>query len=90
MVTKDELFDRLAQATIDGDEEAAGKISQEIINAGVNPIEAVQMGAKKGLDILGDRFQRLEAFIPELILGSDAMKASLAVSRRLAGALQFL
>ena len=79
MTEKKELLDRLAQATIDGDEEAAAKISQEIIDAGIDPVEAVQLGAKKGLDVLGDRFQRLEAFIPELVLGSDAMKASMAV-----------
>jgi corrinoid protein of di/trimethylamine methyltransferase len=79
MTEKKELFDRLAQATIDGEEEAAARISQEIIDAGIDPIEAIQQGAKKGLDVLGDRFQRLEAFIPELILGSDAMKASMAV-----------
>ena len=79
MTEKKELFDRLAQATIDGDEEAAAKVSQEIIDAGIDPVEAIQQGAKKGLDTLGDRFQRLEAFIPELVLGGDAMKAALAV-----------
>jgi len=79
MGKKEEIFDKLAKAIIDGDEEAAGEISQEVLNAGIEPLEAISQGALKGLDIVGERYNRLEAFLPDLVVASDAMKACTAV-----------
>ena len=76
---KEELLDKLTIAIIGGDEEAASQVSQEVLEAGIDPMEAIHEGAVKGVNILGDRFQRLEAFLPELMLGGDAMKVCLAV-----------
>ena len=79
MGKKEELFDKLAKAIVGGDEKAAGEISQEILTAGVDALEAISQGAIKGLDIVGERYDRLEAFLPELVLAGDAMKACTAV-----------
>jgi len=78
-MSKEGLFDKLAKAIIDGDEKAASEISQEILTAGIDPLEAISQGAIKGLDIVGERFNRLEAFLPELVLAGDAMTACMAV-----------
>ena len=78
-MAKEELLNKLAQTIIDGDTEAAAAVAQETLTAGINPTEAMMSGAAKGLDILGERFQRLEAFLPELVRGGDAMKACTAV-----------
>ena len=78
-MSKQELLNKLASTIIDGDENAAGEAAKEIIAAGIEPLEAISQGATKGLDTLGERYQRLEAFLPELIKGGDAMKACLAV-----------
>ncbi len=76
---KEELLNRLAKTVIDGDEKAADELAQEIIVAGIDPLEAILHGATKGIDIVGERFHRFEAFLPELIMASDAMKACMAV-----------
>ena len=76
---KAELLDKLANTIIEGDEKAAEEVAKEIIAAGINPIDAIQQGARKGLDEIGERFQRLEAFLPELIRGGEVMKACMAV-----------
>ena len=78
-MSKEELLDNLTKVITDGDASAASKVAQEIIAAGIDPLEAIQQGATKGLDIIGERFQRLEAYLPELIRGGQAMKACLAV-----------
>jgi len=70
----EELIGKLAETIINGDKKAACEVSQEILAAEIDPLEAILKGAKKGLDIIGDRFQRLEAFLPELILAGEAMK----------------
>lgn len=79
MGKKEELFEKLAKAIIDGDEKAASEISQEVLTAGIDALEAISQGGIKGLDIVGERYDRLEAFLPELVLAGDAMKACTAI-----------
>ena len=81
-MSKEGLLDKLAKAIADGDEQTAGTVAQEIIAAGIDPVEAVLQGATKGLDVVGERFQRLEAFLPDLIQAGDAMKACVAVFKQ--------
>ena len=76
---KDKILDKLAQAVLNGDTKEATEVAQEVLSAGIDPLEAIQQGAAKGLDILGERFQRLEAYLPELVMGGDTMKACMAV-----------
>ncbi len=78
-MSKKELLSKLEQAVMDGDEDVAAQVAQETLNAGVDPLEAIQEGAVRGMDILGERYLRLEAFLPELTLAGDALKAVMAV-----------
>lgn len=76
---KEELFEKLAKTVIDGDEQAASEVAEEIVSAGIHPLEAIRQGATKGIDEIGERYQRLEAFLPDLVRAGDTMKACLAV-----------
>ncbi|MCL4459633.1 MAG: corrinoid protein [Chloroflexi bacterium] len=76
---KQDILDRLTKAMVEGDEAEARRASEEAIVAGIDPLEAVKEGGAKGMQIIGERFQNGEAFLPELILAAEAMKASLAV-----------
>ncbi len=78
-MSKEELLDKLTKVITDGDASAASEVALEILATGIDPLEAIQQGATKGLDIIGERFQRLEAYLPELIKSGQAMKAWLAV-----------
>ncbi len=77
-MSKEELFERLSKVIIEGDDKAAGEVSREILAAEINPLEALNE-AIKGLDIVGERYDRLDAFLPELVMAGDAMKACTAV-----------
>lgn len=70
---KEELMDKLTKAICDGDEETASQATQEALSSGIEPLEAIHQ-ASKGLQLLGERYERFEVFLPELILGADAMK----------------
>ena len=78
-MSKEELLDKLTKVITDGDASAASEVALEILATGIDPLEAIQQGATKGLDIIGERFQRLEAYLPELIKSEQDMKACLAV-----------
>ena len=78
-MSEEELLGKLANAIIDGDEKGAGQVAGDIIKAGIDPMEAILKGAMRGLDEVGERFQRLDAFLPDLMLAGDAMQACLEV-----------
>jgi len=72
---KQEILKRLCDTIVDCDVDKAAAVAQEALDAGIPALEAIQNGAAKGLDIIGNRFSTGEAYLPELILAGDAMKA---------------
>ena len=75
----EELFKRMAQSVIDGDVEAAREAAQHALVLGVDPLAAINKGFSAGMDVVGELYASGEYFLPDLILGGEAMKAALAV-----------
>jgi corrinoid protein of di/trimethylamine methyltransferase len=74
----EELFESMAQSIIDGDTELAVELAKKAIAAGINPLEAVSKGFVKGVDQVGDAFASGDAYLPELVMAGEAMKAAVA------------
>lgn len=68
----------LTDAVIRGDRATAVSLTKESIDAGVAP-QDILAGLVAGMDVVGDRFQRNEAFVPEMLIAARAMKESMAV-----------
>ena len=79
MTTKNSLIEELQLSVVDGDRERARKAAQEVLKAGIAPLEAVEYGLSQGLRIIGDKFGRLEVFLPELIMASNAFSSAMEV-----------
>ena len=73
-----DILNTLKQSILDFDEEAAEAAAKEAVEQGVNPVKAVGALAD-GLNELGEAFEKMEVFLPEIMLASDAFKAALAV-----------
>jgi len=73
------ILDELSNSVLDGNPEAAKKSAIEALNAKLDPLEAIEKGLAKGLREVGDRFEKGEMFLMQLILGGEAMKAGLEV-----------
>ena len=74
-----DLFKRMSQAVIDGDSEAAGAAAREALAGGVDPLDAINLGFTPGMDVVGELYSTGEYFLPDLIMGGEAMKSALAV-----------
>lgn len=72
-------FHQLTEAVIHGDKDAVERMAQEALAAGVDPLEAIEKGLRPGLDAVGERFGKGECFLPELVMGAEAMQAGLRV-----------
>ena len=72
------MFEEIRQAVVDGDEAAAASRAQTALDGGEDP-SAVLDALSEAIREIGDRFQRGEAFLPEMMLAADAMKAGVGV-----------
>lgn len=79
MGEKEEILEKLKQLTIDRNEEGLRKTIEEALNAGISPSEAIREGLQPGLKVLGDKFEKSEIFLPDLVLAADATYAALDI-----------
>lgn len=74
-----EIFEEIKEAVIEGDEDLAEQLAQRVLDENINPVEAVQNGFIKGIEQVGNSWKLGEAFLPDVMMAADAMKAGLAV-----------
>ncbi|OGO61804.1 MAG: hypothetical protein A2032_00535 [Chloroflexi bacterium RBG_19FT_COMBO_49_13] len=69
----------MAQSIIDGDSEIALELAQQAVAQGIDPLEAISQGYVIGVNKVGEAFANGDAFLPELVMAGEAMKAAVAV-----------
>jgi corrinoid protein of di/trimethylamine methyltransferase len=75
----DEMYQKLAQAVIDGEPEDAEALAKQALAEGIDPLTCINEGLTKGIQKVGELFASGEYYLPELIIGAEAMKRALAV-----------
>jgi 5-methyltetrahydrofolate--homocysteine methyltransferase len=75
----EEIYQKLAQAVIDGEADVARALAKQALEFGLEPLECINEGLTKGIHRVGELFADGECYIPELVLSADAMKAALSV-----------
>lgn len=74
-----DYFERLARTVVDGDYEEAEAVATAAVAAGLDALECINRGLTEGMNRVGESFASGDFFLPELIMGADAMKAALSV-----------
>jgi corrinoid protein of di/trimethylamine methyltransferase len=75
----EEIYEKLAQAVIEGEPEDAEELAKQALEQGTDPLACINEGLMKGIQEVGELFSKGEYYLPELIIGADAMKAALDV-----------
>ncbi len=75
----DELFQEMAQSILDGDSDKSAELAQRVIQLGMDPLTAITEGFVKGVNVIGEQFACGTAFLPELVMAGEAMKAAVSV-----------
>jgi corrinoid protein of di/trimethylamine methyltransferase len=78
-MSNEEFFARLAQAVIDGEPEDAEELAHQAIDRGLDPLACINQGLTVGITHVGELFAAGEYYLPDLIIGGEAMKAALAI-----------
>lgn len=75
MMKKNEFFKLAEESILKCDRSKAEEIAKQGLAEGLDPVEFISKGFKKGITKIGDLFGRGEIFMPELLEAADAMKA---------------
>jgi corrinoid protein of di/trimethylamine methyltransferase len=68
-----------AKAVLDGDADAAEKLAREALDKKYPPLEVIEKGFVKGIKDVGRLWEDGTLFLPELVMGAEAMKRAMAV-----------
>lgn len=79
MKTFEEIAEAMSLAVATGDDAQAAMLAKEALTAGVEPQRVFEQVIAPTLTEVGERFQRLEIFLPEMMMAADAAKAVFAV-----------
>jgi corrinoid protein of di/trimethylamine methyltransferase len=78
-MSNQEIMENLAKALIDGDQQSAKENAQKAINQEMDPLEAVDDGLSKGMEVVGAQFENGDVFLPELLMAADAFNAAMEI-----------
>ncbi len=77
-MTREEILEGLKQAVLSYDVEAGKRLTRQALDSGLGPLEAIDEGLSRGIKVIGDKFQAMEIFLPELMMAAkvflEAMK----------------
>lgn len=74
-----EILEGLHEAVVQFEEEDAVKWARAAVDEGVDPFAAAMEGLAAGMIEVGEKYNRKEYFVPELLLCADALYAGLDI-----------
>ncbi len=73
------VLEQIVQATVEGDAERCVALAQQVLDEGVDPLDAINDGFTKGMVIVGEKFARMEYYLPDLMRSARAVNAAMEV-----------
>lgn len=76
-MSADKVMKQLQDSILKCDSAAAVSAAKAAINAKVDPLQAIEKGLVPAIEQVGEKFEKMEIYLPELMLAGDAMKSAL-------------
>jgi len=76
---KEEILGRIRDAIVNLDIDNIQRLCKEAVDAGIPAYEIVMNGMSKGMEIVGEKYERNEYFLAELIVAGEVMKEGMKV-----------
>ncbi len=75
-MSENALIERLKESIIAFDEDEERKVAEEIVAADIDILKVIQEGISAGANVVSDKFENEEYFLPELMLAGEAMQGA--------------
>ena len=69
----------LIKSIVDGSVNKVKELTQLALEEGIDPRRVIEEGFTKGMNEVGDKFERQEVYLPELIFAAKAMQAGMEI-----------
>ncbi len=76
---EDIRVDRLKESVVKYDLDNVEALARAALDAHVSPLAAIQGGLAKGIKEVGDKYERGDAYLPELVMAATVMKKGIAI-----------
>ncbi len=78
-MSEEKILKDLQKSVLEYDSAGAVSAAKAAIAAKMDPLKAVEKGLVPSIETIGDKFEKMEIYLPELMLAADAMKSALAL-----------
>ena len=78
-MTVESLFEALKKTLDEYEPKKAAEIAQELLDAQVDPLKVIDEVLSPTMEEIGDKFDRMDIFLPELMGAAEAMQAATSV-----------
>jgi len=76
-------LEELSKSVVAGNVAKVKKLTQQLIDEGVAPLDIINQGLINGMGIVGPRFKNGEMFVPEVIIAAKSMNAGIELVKPL-------
>jgi len=74
-----DILKQLQQAILAGEPDQARELAAQALEASIAPLTAIEKALNPGMEIVGERYESGEYFIPDLVMAAEAMKGAMEV-----------
>jgi len=74
-----EILKQLQEVVIVGEADQAQELAAQALEADIAPLTVIEDALNPGMEIVGDRYECGDYFIPDLVMAAEAMKAAMRV-----------
>ena len=78
-MSKEDIFAKLKESIVEMDSDLAEEAAKEALEAGLDPLECIGVGLSDGMAVMSDMFDEGEAFVPDLMMASEAFEMAVAI-----------
>jgi methanogenic corrinoid protein MtbC1 len=78
-------MEEIAQAVRNLAPDATAEAVRTALEQGAQPVDIIDRGIVKGMEVVGEAYQREEVFLPELLMAEQCMRSGLAEIEAYAG-----
>ncbi|MDP7122191.1 MAG: corrinoid protein [Candidatus Marinimicrobia bacterium] len=78
-MNKEDIFKDLFDCVVEMDVQKGKDAATLLIKENYSPLEGIENGLSKGMEVVGEKFNKLEIFLPELMMAAGAFTSAMAI-----------
>jgi monomethylamine corrinoid protein len=78
-MSKEEILNKLRDTIVNQDINGCVAAAKEALAAGVPAFEAINDGLAVGMNIIGDKFEKAEIYLPQIMMSAKAMNSAMEI-----------